>query len=247
MNRTRLLGLLGLCLVFVLAGLWIATQGDLLLGLGCAIMFGGGVAIFGLQILDSYREQEAALIDGEVRLPPSVPIHESPLRPRIAMAVMGCFGLGAVLVGIDRQPLLLLIGAALCVLTLVFPFFKAKGYLTSRIMFSPQGIHIIERKRRYLIPFEHIVKMQSAEWNGHLLICIWPTTLDAVVDTVEPADQKESLHKDLLKSEAWMGTPLTLWPTRFGMQGELLLRALHRYISDPSSRQELRPQAALAP
>ena len=114
-------------------------QGDLLLGLGCAIMFGGGVAIFGLQILDSYREQEAALIDGEVRLPPSVPIHESPLRPRIAMAVMGCFGLGAVLVGIDRQPLLLLIGAALCVLTLVFPFFKAKGYLTSRIVFSPQG------------------------------------------------------------------------------------------------------------
>lgn len=245
MNRNRLLGLVGLCLLFVLAGLWIASNGDVLLGLGCAIMFGGGLGILGLQLIESYREQEAALIDGEVRLPASVPLRESPLRPRIAMVVMGCFGLGSVLVGIDRQPLLLVIGAGICLLALVFPFLKAQGYLTSQIMFSPQGIHIIERKRSYLIPFDQIARLQTADWNGHLILCIWPVTLEAVVDTVDPESQKESLHKDLLKSEAWMGTPLTIWPNRFGMQGELLLRALHRYISEPSTRQELKAVEAL--
>ncbi len=245
MNRSKLLALFGICLLFVLAGLWIAFVGDTLLGLGCAVMFGGGIVIFGLQILDSYREQEAALTDGEVRLPGSVLIREVPLRARMAFAVTFCFGLGSLMVGMDRQPLLLFLGIGLCLTALALPFIKARGYLTSTIMFCPDGIHLTERRRSYVIPFDHIVRMQSAEWNGHLLIFLWPTDLDVITNSVEPAEQKESLTKALLQSEAWMGAPLSIWPNRFGMQGAFLLRALHRYISEPQTRDELKPQAVL--
>ncbi len=245
MNRSRLLALFGICLLFVLAGLWIALVGDTLLGLGCAVMFGGGLAIFGLQIVDSYREQEAMITDGEVRLPGSVVIREAPLRARMAFAVTFCFGLGALLVGIDRQPLMLVLGAGLCLTAVALPFFKARGYLTSTIMFCPDGIHMTERRRSYVIPFDQIVEMRSGEWNGNLLVYLWPADLEVIVNSVEPAEQKESLRKALLQSEAWIGAPLTIWPNRFGMQGDFLLRGLHRYVSTPQLRDELRPHSVL--
>ncbi len=107
----------------------------------------------------------------------------------------------------------------------------------------------LNRRLRFhsLIPFEQIVRAESAEWNGHLLVMIWPQSLDAVAATVAPSSRRETLLRAMKKSQEWMGAPLVIWPQRFALEGGLLLRALERYIREPSTRAELAPQGSLNP
>ncbi len=247
MSRTKLVALLCLSVLFVGLGLWIAISGDVRLGLGCVLFFGGGLAVFSIQLADANREQASAQLDGTVRLPASVPLRDDPKRFIMGMGLIVLAGIGSIVVGSDRQPLLVPIGVLLLVVGVVVGILKSLGYMSSMIMFAPDGIHLIHKRQRYVIPFDQIVRAESAEWNGHLLVMLWPQSLEAVAETVTPSSRKEAILRAMTKSQEWMGAPLVIWPQRFALEGGLLLRALERYITEPSTRAELAPQAKLHP
>lgn len=247
MSRTKLVALLCLSVLFVVLGLWIAISGDVRLGLGCVFFFGGGLAVFSIQLADANREQTSAQLDGTVRLPASVPLRDDPKRFIMGLSLILLAGMGSILVGSDRQPMLVPLGLLLLGVGVVVGILRSLGYLSSMIMFAPDGIHLIQKRQRYVIPFEQIVRAESAEWNGHLLVMIWPQSFDAVAATVAPSSRRETLLRAMKKSQEWMGAPLVIWPQRFALEGGLLLRALERYIREPSTRAELAPQGSLNP
>lgn len=245
MSRTKLIALLAVSLLFVALGLWIAVVDDVRLGLGCALMFGGGVAIFGKQLIDANRELASAQLDGAVGIPGSIPIAENPGRARMAIVVVVLAGIGSILVGIDRQPLLIPLGALMIGAGVVVVILKQLGYMVLSLMFTPSGIHIIGKRQRYVIPFDLITRIEAADWNGQLILLVWPHSLEQIAATVEPIERQESLLQAMQKSIAWMGAPILIWPQRFGLEGGLLLRALQRYILEPGTRAELGPQPKL--
>lgn len=173
-----------------------------------------------------------AAVVGGVRIRPS--------RLRTLALGVGLLLLGAVLIVFGRgYPWLMHVvvwiisatGAVLTVGVLVGKF--PVGYL----MFTPRGLTIARRKYTSLVSWDDMVMWDSAEFHDNPVLRIW--VRPGAISVVEPPSESSRAEADSVSSLAWMGAPIAIMTSGYGLDVPVVLLAIERYVREPGSRAEL--------
>jgi hypothetical protein len=227
--------LLGVSLAFVLCGLIILPH-DLNVGLVTLAVFGPCAALAASIVLRKLRFRGQHALKAEIV--GGVPIRMSRKLFLTYGGVLAGMGLVMVLFGRGYGLIfwllawfVLFVGCALLAGVL-------SGRLASRtLQFDPEGIRFGQRGFVFTVPWESIVEMRGGELQSNPALFIW--LRDAGGITVDPADQAHRVVKLMAHNIGWIGAPLVLFPSQYGLDLPLLTAALGRYLSDPDERQDL--------
>jgi hypothetical protein len=175
----------------------------------------------------------------KVEITGGVPIRLSRLTAFVFYATLGVMGL--VLVAFGRSFGVVLWSCAW--------FFTATGAFNllglavgwlpvAYIQFDPEGITIGRRRFGYTVPWDAIATMRATEIQRRPAVCIQLHDLNLV--QAHPAHRKPQMLRHL----AWnarksFGAPVLLMTQDYGLDLPLLMKALERYVVDPSARNEL--------
>jgi hypothetical protein len=106
------------------------------------------------------------------------------------------------------------------------------------LQFDPPGITISRGRWAYTIPWDGIAKIDRRELSDHhAVLLIWPHHEDVV--SVHPQECKGRLTRHFAWNLHWAGAPIVILPSQYGMDLPLLIQAVDRYITVPSTRTEL--------
>ncbi len=128
-----------------------------------------------------------------------------------------------------------------CVLLLGFLSGRlANGY----VQFDPEGITIGRRRWAYTVPWDDIERVGAGDVSNNPAVFIWLRDFNAV--RVHPAEYRNRALKQLASNALWVGAPIMLLTSQYRIDLPLLMKALERYLGDPSSRGELAPRRTIA-
>lgn len=105
------------------------------------------------------------------------------------------------------------------------------------LMFTPRGLTIGRRRYTTAVSWDDMVRWDSAEFNDNPVLRIW-LRVGATID-VTPATETARAESDFVSNQAWMGAPITVVTSVYGIDLPVLLTAIERYVRDPASRAEL--------
>jgi hypothetical protein len=116
------------------------------------------------------------------------------------------------------------------------------GVATGRIpvgyvRLDPPGITLGGRRYSYMIPWDRIARLAAGEFHDNPVLLIW---IDRPQDVlVRPPELQARAQAALLRNLGWVGAHVMVMTAQYQMDLPLLLRAMERYVADPSSRAEL--------
>lgn len=115
---------------------------------------------------------------------------------------------------------------------------RALGFVgTGYLQFDPEGITLGQRGWAYTAPWEQIIEVRETEYNSNPLLLIWLLKLESVV--AEPPAARARVLAHLIRNTAYLGAPIAIMTSQYGLDLPLLSAAVKRYASDPSARAEL--------
>jgi hypothetical protein len=227
--------LLGIGLAFVAMGVLIVPKhrdG----GIVTIALFGTCAAIAAFTVVRKLRQ--ARLEATRVEVVGGVPIR--PSRAVVGGVGASMLALGAILIVFSRGYGLLFwacawfvagVGALLSV-----------GVATGRLpagylQLDPDGITIGMRRWSYTVAWDRIARVAPGELHDNAVLLIWIDRPEDVV--VRPAQYQSKAHAALCTNLSWVGAHLVVMTGQYRMDLPLLLKAIERYVSDPSSRAQL--------
>ncbi len=235
---------IALCVVsfaFVAAGFVILPRNR---NLGVvSVTFFGAVALVHTSTL-LRRVRHARLQPLRAQLTGGVWIRPSRRRAAVAGAVMAVPG--AVMLLFDPGSLWRIRAAAvlMCVVGTLLLVGVALRWLprNASLMFTPEGVVFGSRAQSFTIPWD-AMSVQAAEAHDNAALLIWVTPIDAV--RVDPQERLGRVVKGFVTNSKWVGAHQMLLTEPYGLELPLLIVAMQRYISDPTSRAELDALATL--
>lgn len=227
--------LLAIGVVFVAMGL-IILPSDLKVGVVTLAFFGPCAALFAYNIYRKRRfSREGPL---SVKIVGGVPIKPSRLQVFYLGGGFAIVGLLLVIFGRSYGPIFWGIAWLIAVVGSLVLIALASGRLPiGYIQFDPPGITIARRNWSYLVPWEAIEAISAGYFHDNPAVYIWLHDLRLV--EVSPADSRAKALKHLATNAGWVGAPIMLMPSQFGMDLPLLVQAIERYVRDASARLEL--------
>src|ERR1700730_12421571 len=227
--------LLGIAVAFVLAGLFILPS-DLNVGIVTIAFFGLCATVFAATITRKLRFRRLRPL--LVEIVGGVPIR--PSRHRALAVGPSAPVLGVVLVAFGRSYGVVFwsigwfLAAAGCLTLLGL----AVGWLpVGDIQIDPAGRPIARRGWGYTIPRDVVSQISGGEIHGNAALFIWLHEPGAV--RAHPPERKAQAVKHLAANTRWVGAPVLLLTSQYGMDLPLLMQAVERYVSDPAARAEL--------
>jgi len=95
------------------------------------------------------------------------------------------------------------------------------------------------------VPWDGIASVSAGEFHHNPAVFISLRDLGVVIAQLPQSGQQVMRH--LRANLQWIGVPIMLMTSQYGMDLPVLMAALERYIADPSARTELsRKQLAQA-
>lgn len=219
-------------------------------GFAVAAFFGGCCAVAIWMIVRKIRTRKHANADTvEV-------VGFKPLRaPRttgfvIASGMVVVGGIG-VLMGVEIGTVYVVLSGLIGVLGVTLLAGLASGIVPRPFLqFEPGGLRMGRGRYTYFVSWENIAKVGVGNSGGHDVLLIETFDVDKVYASISAARSIDFAEKNLRKVTAsnrnWYGSDIAIMPLQFGTDLGLLLRAIERYLSDPSARRTLKPQAELA-
>ena len=116
------------------------------------------------------------------------------------------------------------------------------GVVTGRlpvgyVKFDAPGITLGRRRWSFTIPWDRIARLAPGEFHDNPVLLLWVDEPGAV--RAHPAEYQPRVEAELVRSYEWVGAHVMLMTSQYGLDLPLLMRALERYVADPSSRSEL--------
>lgn len=213
------------------------------LGASSVVMFGGGAALFLHNLAELARIERHHGADVVVEAA-AVPIPER--RGRLVLLAGWVLAMGVTFSwAFHAEGLLPTALGGLLILGGLGAFVALGTGLLGRgwLQFTPAGLVVQQRRERYLVPWDDIASLQLFAWQEVPQIAVGLHRLDNVLLSVEPPGRARALQRRLLQSMQWVGVPLVIVPSRYGLHAEWLHAALVQYTRDPSRRAELVPPA----
>jgi hypothetical protein len=224
-----------LALGFVVGGVFILPY-DRDIGIVTIALFGSGWIVFAIPLFRKMRPRRPSSL--QVGITGGLPIRPS----RGVPAVIGVWlaGLGTLLV-VFRQPygiVMLVFGILIAMCGAYLLLALATGWLPSRyLQFDPSGITFGYRRWAYTVEWDNIAQIVAAEVHSNPLLLILLYQPDLV--DVRPPGSGAQVFKHFSQNLAWRGAHITLGPSPYRMDVQLLMQALERYVTTPSARAEL--------
>lgn len=227
--------------LFTITGL-LMLRTDMNGGLVLITMFGSGFAFSIHTILRKKRARLTRPVQATV-------IGSAPIRPprqkaifvAVAMLAMGLvFTIFGQSFGTTFQLISgLLVIAGACVGVAIAAGVLPAGF----IQFDPLGLTFGGSKWKATVPWSSISNMVEAELHDNPAIFLWVSDPQEIV--VEPATYKKKVLKQVALSQSWVGADYAIMPSQYNIDAPVMFAALARYVSTPSARAELLPQAKI--
>lgn len=222
----------------------VAIPSDVGHGLFGLAFFGGGAVVLGAQLVAARRDAAALRrTDEEVLLAPGTRLQVDVRIPALAAFAFLALGISFPPLFPGVVPLVTgVVSAAFGGLALLsIPF----GWYRRTIAVTPEGLRFEERRRRYLVPWDGL-QIRLGELHGNAIVLLTPARLDAVLASVEPAQEQVRAARAFGSSLAWVGAPILIMPSRYRVGAAPLAKAFARYVVDRGAREELRERPLLA-
>jgi uncharacterized membrane protein len=227
--------LLGIGVTFVLTGLLVLPSNPNV-GIVTIAFFGPCAMVFATSIVRKFRFRRLRALRVEI-------IGGVPIRP--SRATVFVFGaslamMGIVLVAFGRSYGIVFWALAWLIAIAGFATLLglAAGWLpVGYLQFDPPGITIGRRGWAYTVPWDCISGISAGEYHDNAALFIWLDHPDAI--SAHPPERKGQVLKHLARNARWIGAPIMLMTSQYGMDLPLLVNAMERYITSPSARTEL--------
>lgn len=227
--------------LFTITGLFMLRT-DMNAGLVITTMFGSG---FAFAVNTIIRKRRSRLIRSvQAKVIGGVPIR--PPRKKAILVALAMLAMGLVFTifgqsfGAPFQVISgLLVAAGGCVGIAIAAGTLPAGF----IQFDYQGLTLGGSKWRATVPWCSISNITEAELHDNPAIFLWVSDPQEIV--VEPATYKNKVLKQVALSQSWVGADFAIMPSQYNIDAPVMFAALARYISTPSARAELRPQAKI--
>ncbi len=227
--------LLGISLAFVGMGAAIVRT-DRNVGIITLALFGLGACVFASIIVRKWRYRRSPPL--QVSLVGGVPIR--PLRSRLLLLALGLGGFSGVILVFGRSYGLLfwsmgwLIGGCSAWLLLRLATGRLpEGY----IQFDPLGVTIARHQWACVVPWDAVSRLETAEWHDNPVLLIFLRD-PAAVQAKPPQCQARCLRA-MASNMRWIGAPLVIMTSQYGLDLPWLVQALERYRVEPEARIEL--------
>lgn len=225
---------------FTLGGLLIIRK-DFNTGIVTLVLFGLSFAHAVHVILRKRRAQKRVALTATVA--GGVPIRQS--RRRLALLGGAILAVGATQLAFGPQGNALMLGigwllagvGAAVLIGLAFGLLPI-GY----IQFDPRGITFAQLRGKAIVPWAAITGLARGDVYNNPAVLV---AVDADAIAAEPEAYRPKLLKQLAFSRGAMGADFVILSTSYGIDAPILLAALQRYVTEPSSRQELRSMPQL--
>lgn len=114
----------------------------------------------------------------------------------------------------------------------------------THLQFDPQGITLGYRRHSFLVGFDNIAAITMTEVQSNTFLLMQLHDPDLI--EVAPPEQRVRVFKRMRNLERLYGGHIMIPTGQYRMDPSLLTQALHRYITEPSSRSELSAKPALS-
>jgi hypothetical protein len=227
-------GVLAISIAFVMCGLLLLGS-NLPVAIVTIAFFGSCAAVAGMILLRKLRAKapspDRVELLGGIALRPS----------RLLIGGIGAWigGLGVIMFVFGSQYGLLLLGLGLGMAALGCFILVgiAVGWLpTEYLRFDPSGITLGRRRFAYMIPWDNIAALSTAEINHNPVILIELHQPERI--EVTPPERMTQALKELSRY-GLHGAHVMLAPVQYRMDASLLVQALDRYVREPHARNEL--------
>jgi len=105
------------------------------------------------------------------------------------------------------------------------------------VQFDPPGVTIGYRGYAVQVPWDSISRIEAGEAAHHPALFIFLSDPNELA--IEPPQARDRAARSLDTTRSWYGADLCLLPDQYGLDLPLLMRALERYLNEPSTRAEL--------
>ena len=228
--------LLTVSLGFVATGILIVPT-NRHIGINTLVFFGGCAIVFAGTIVRKFRFRRSRNVL-KVDITGGVPIR--PSRALVLSLGLALLISGSVLLffGDAYPPIFTLLTGtvaavgAMLLLGLFFRFLPV-GY----IQFDPFGLSIGGRLWTVMIPWDRISRVAPGEFHDNAVLFIWISQFEAL--EVQPVKHRHRALKKLASNVQWVGAPVMIMTGHYRLSLPLLVKAIERYVTDPSLRDAL--------
>jgi hypothetical protein len=208
-------------------------------------LFGGGALVALGVILRKRRERRFQAVQVQVAGGVDIPVAKGRLvaiAVYLAVAGLILFALGTAYPWFFRGLRLFI---AICGIALLAGLLL--GLLGRQtIRFEPCGLVFGERAYRFCIPWDDIRGIQAFEQHDNPYVGL--SLADAHRVEIEPASQRAAFLKVIARTRLRTGADIVIAAARFALDVPPLMAALHRYVTEPAARDELKtPAGAVLP
>lgn len=107
------------------------------------------------------------------------------------------------------------------------------------LRFDPDGVVFRQNRFRVFVPWADITELGRSAIVNNPLILIRVSDCDALI--VDPPNSRRKARRLFAQNQSFYGADLSIMTRMFGLDDQLLVAAMDRYIREPEAREQLAP------
>lgn len=228
------------CTGFALTGLVLALAEGQRAGFAVFAFFGSGTAIW-VWMLVRKRQIRAHAAAKDVRVRGYVPLRARRSSVLAWTGGLAAVGLAMAVTGSTIGVVFVWIGAGMAIVGTVLSVLLALGVFPQPFLqFEPTGLRLGQHRYSFLVEWDNLSDIAPGNVHGHDLLLLKVRDVDHLGATLQPPSTgHERLAKLIRSNRQWFDADVAIMTMQYGTDMALLAHAIKRYVTDPSSRDEL--------